>query len=1144
MSGVLTLVCAVVLGLLPSSAAASCETGPSAVVGQSPQNAEQGIPTTLTVDASGGVDLSTCDPPTDYSYEFTTYQGSTTSGSPIDSQGGDESDTQNTYTYTFPGSGTYTVVVDVFNDANSNDGETEQDFVVAVQPAISGTITPPNGDQLLGSTAPFTAAASLGVPPYSYAWKYGSDAGFTDATGSTIGRLFANADSQTVLLNGQPFGNSDPTQTFSGNPNNTPVATPTAVQITDADGATFTTSVNSNVILPIDLNATIAPPSQTIYAGIPTTLSATTAGGVTPYSYKWSINSTTNQVGTGSSIDYTFPTAGTYTEQLQVSDSAALHYHAELTSEIVTVEAPPVIPPTNTLPSTCPTGTEQTVTFQLTQAKGCFVVNTSGTPTTYTATSTILLDNIPITPPGGTSIVLSAPSSSHPGGSISAGIGAIELTLPGNKIVNLIENKLEFGLPTLPAGQTSGEAKVISIGPAGGVSLFGFKIGGQVTINFGTDGSGNYYSTFDIELNLPAVFKSGAPSNSNPPGGVMGQVELKDTASGIDFNGLQFAIDNAYIGDIRLQNLCFSLIPGGSAYASSCSPAVVGSDSFTAPGAQLACQNTNLDPAVDTWAATASVILPTPSSTTIGVFGGGETNTSTGATDIDYFGGQGDNLNIPIAEGVTLNSLGGGICFSPLTLTADVGIGLLPVPDKGDAATIDGSLTYTAGTATTPWMLDLKGDASIFSNQIGTAELTVQQGGDFSFGVNTSFSIGSYVTLAGGLNGWVEPAQALFNIDGDVMVTVKVGILSASAEAEGVASSTGIAGCITVGSGGLSISAGAGYLWQSKQLTVMAGSCSVGSYEATQAADIASAGGGKRIAIPAGESGTALRIAGTTGPPQVRITGPGGFTLQSPANGAPLVLVKNKYLLIEDPQDKTTNVLIVHPKGGAYTIKSLDPTTNPIVDVETAHVTPSFSGHARVTGHGTQRHLKVTYKLPAGTSLTLVERGAHVVSTIAKNVRGKRCGESLCFTKTFTPGSGPGGRRTIDAELERAGLPLAPVALTTYKAPALTLPAKPAKVQLRRSGSQVTIRWSPSAGVAKYSVLAQSSVGQQSLFVLAAKCRAVRFTGIAADVGVTAKVQGMRFDGAVGRAALVALSAGKGSGGSKGKTLRGAVCAA
>ncbi|HWF55022.1 MAG TPA: PKD domain-containing protein [Solirubrobacteraceae bacterium] len=1143
LTGLLAIVSSlVVLGVLPgAAAAATCPSGPNFTVSQAPTNPEVGVPVTLTVSASGGSVDAACDPPPGYAYEF---QTTGPDGKPAGTSGGPTS-TVNTFTFTPTESGAYNVLIDVFNGSFGNGQVTEQTFPVAVQPALLGSITTaPSGNVLLGSTQTFTANGSLGVPPYTYAWKYGNDPAFTDATGSTIQRLFPNALNQDTLLNGQPFSNSDPTETFPGNPTNTPVATPTAVKITDANGATLTTSVNSGVILPNDLNASITVGSGTVYAGVAQTLSATAAGGVGPYTYAWTINSTASPVlGTGSSITYTFPTAGTYTVQATVTDSAKPHYHALLEQQTVTVQPQPTI--TVTTPTTCPSGqSNKPVTFGLVHATGCFTIGgTSATPT-YTSTSTIHLDNIPITPPSGSTIVLTAPTSSNPGGSISAALAGLSLPLPNGKLLTLIENKLQFAFPTLAAGQSSGEAKVLSIGPAGGVSLFGFKIGGQVTLNFGTDGAGNYYSTFDIELNLPSVFKSGLPSSSNPPGGLMGQVELKLTSSGIDFNGLSFTVSNAYIGDLRLENLCFALIPGGSGDSSSCSPASIGSDTFTAPGsALLSCGTTNLSSADDTWTATAGIVLPTPSSTTIGVFGGGESSTTSGATTIDYLGGEGDNLNIPIAEGVTLNSIGGGICFNPLILTANMGIGMLPVPGKGDQATVNGSLTFDAGTATSPWNLDLKGDVDVFGNQVGSGEINVQQGGDFSFNVGVTFNIGSYVSLDGGLSGWFEPSASLFNIDGNIAIKVSIGVLSASATAEGVASSTGIAGCIGIGSGAFSISAGAGYLWASKQVSLMAGSCSVGAFEATQTADIAAAGGAKSVTVAKGQAGAAWQIHGTSGPPQVVITGPHGFSLH--ANGQPLQLVKNSFLLIEDPSTNSTDVVLVHPAAGRYTIASADPTTDSIATIQSAHVTRPFAGHGTITriGKGQRRRLKLAYKLPAGTKLMLVERGAHVIRTLARNVHGTPCGHgSRCFTTTFIPARGPGGKRTIQAVLQRGGIPQPAVIVARFTAPKLTLPAKPAKIQLRRRGTTVTIRWSASRGASKYNVLAQATDGHQSLFVLGNSCRAVSFTNVASGLGVSASVQPVRFDEAAGRDAKATLNARSNTGGTKGKQLSGRLC--
>jgi hypothetical protein len=232
------------------------------------------------------------------------------------------------------------------------------------------------------------------------------------------------------------------------------------------------------------------------------------------------------------------------------------------------------------------------------------------------------------------------------------------------------------------------------------------------------------------------------------------------------------------------------------------------------------------------------------------------------------------------------------------------------------------------------------------------------------------------------------------------------------------------------------------------------------------------------------------------------------------------VLKENHYLLMEDPAHDATDVLLVAPKAGRYKIASLTPGDS-IASVGTGRVLPSFSGHGKVSGEGAHRTLRLRYSLPQGSSLAIVERGPHVVHTIVKAAHGRPCGRHmLCLTVHFTPTQGAGGVRKIEAEVQREGLPLPPVVVARYKAPALTLPGRPQRVQIARSGSAVTVRWSPSRGAAQYSVFTTTSLGGQRLLTVPGRCRGVRLTGIPDGAGLEARVEGVRFDGVGGPARI------------------------
>ena len=772
------------------------------------------------------------------------------------------------------------------------------------------------------------------------------------------------------------------------------------------------------------------------------------------------------------------------------------------------------------------TGCVGEVEFELTHVTGCLTPQSNGT---YTATSEIHVNGVPLTPIAGHSIVITPGNGTgaHPGGEI--GVGDVSIALGTLTIYQGANNA------DLPAGGEGNEGAVVTLAPSSNVSLFGFQLGGSFTLNLGRDGSGNYYSSFTLTVDLPNVLKT-----ADGGGGVTGTGSVRvDDDGTVEYNGVNITASNLSIGPLEIPEVCFSLIPGGTTDVDQCQPPSL-PGSFTGNANYLSCQS-NPAPG-DHWAATAQITLPTPTKASLAVFGAGA------GTDFTDLGAIGTNLDIPIAEGVDIDTLAAGICFptatQPLTIRGDLGVGLFPV-DGNNLATIDGTVIYTNST---PWTLQVGGAIDIDQiGQIATGNVEIYGDGTFTFAANLNLVVGpsdANLSLQGGVNGWVEPQDSLFDLEGNVNVCVAVFGASACAGADGVVSSTGAAGCVQFGPFGF----GAGYTWSDKVVTPMAGACDVGAWRATMVAADAAAGS-RTLTVAPGTRGIAFRVFGKTGPPRIRVTGPGGTKITTPAKGG---LVKGRnYLLLESGQNNTTNVGIAAPRAGTYTITALDP-SNPITGLQTAPVLAPFSGHGRVTtaSHG-QRTLHLSYVLPTGSKLTLVELGKQAEHTIAANVHGEPCpgasghvagGSALCFTKTFTPTHGPGGTRKIYAVIDAHGIPSAVKQVASYGAPAQTLPSKPAKLQLRRSGTTVTIVWSGASSTSRYGVSAITSEGRTESFFVGPACRAVKLTGIANAEGVTAGVAGIRYDGVRGKLAGARLKAGKGLGGTAGKKLAGKLC--
>jgi hypothetical protein len=1024
----------------------------------------------------------------------------------VDGGGYSTPGSSNTFSYAFSTKGVHKVKVDALdmNAGQCMHAAAEAEVEVSVnEPLSEGTPTAsPSGTVNEGETVTLTAPIpSGGDPPFTYEWSYAGEGGpFTAASGQQISRRFlSNAKSQTTWVR----------VTDSASPAHSVVSS-------------ISTTVNPAAAQGGDI---VQSPSGTIDVGQPVTYTAEPNGGVGPYTYKWWFNcgdvpnAAAHYAGTapnaeGSTVTRTFSAAGKYEICLMITDAAEPPTLSSAGYTYVVASSTTVTAPSFSGESSCSSGQVSNLEFELTHVTGCLTKQSNGS---YKATSEIHVNGVPITPASGTSIVITPGngSGSHPGGQIGVELGQVAL---GSLV--LYQGPISVDLP---AGG-KGEEKTFFTKTVKPVSLFGLKLGGIFTVNLGRESGGGYYSTFTLTIELPSIFK-----NSTGTGGITGTGSIKvDDSGAVEYNGAKIEASGAQIGPIGVKQLCFSLIPGGSSDVSSCAiPSLP--ESATGNSAYVSCA---ANPASgDHWDATAVIDLPTPKEAEISVFGGGVGDS---LTDL---GGFGTKLNIPIADDVFLNTIGAGFCFNtPLTIRGDVGVGMFPVPDKGDTVDINGTVIFTDSN---PWSLALDGSVAVFGEQIGTGGVTIFSNGDFEFDAALKMKLAGFLGLEGGVAGWVQPSYKLFNVEGNV----KVCISSACLGANGVVSSTGVAGCINV----LGISTGAGYLWSDKQLNVMGSSCSVGAYQATKAS-IAAAGGARKLRIAPGTRGVAIRLTGSSGPPKIHISGPGGTSIASPAAA---IARGSDYLLIEDPDNATTNVLLAHPKPGTYTITSTEP-ADPITGLQTAPVLAPFSGHGSVTtAHGGKRLLHLSYVLPQGATLSLVERGDHVENMFARNVRGKACpgrgshlsgGRRLCLTTTFTPARGAGGERKIEAVVQRGGIPLKIATVARYRAPAQRPPAKPRKMQLVRHGNTVVVSWSGSAGAASYAVSARTSDGRSLSYTPGPRCRAVRIGDVPGNVKVSAVVEGVRYDAVRGRPAKATLKSRKHRGGAKGKLLHGLIC--
>jgi hypothetical protein len=701
---------------------------------------------------------------------------------------------------------------------------------------------------------------------------------------------------------------------------------------------------------------------------------------------------------------------------------------------------------------------EKRVAFGLVEATtaGCL---TQSEPGKWESTDTVTLNGLPLPVAPGTRLELSGPSERSPGGRLSV---RTDITLAG---ITVHAGLLELDLPK---GGQGDEAEAVVFQPAKDQRLFGLKVGGSAALRLGYGADGRHYSLFRIVLELPELFRNGPERDA---GGLTATVGVRVDDRGVRADAVKAEVANAYIGQIGIKHLCLSYTAAGSTTTTPCSPPAFGAQPL------LTC-STGTD--ASRWDGSAVIVLPTKSATEVGVFAGVRGDA------FSYAGAQVTGLGeaVPLATGVYLDRIGLAICVNPppLRLTGAAGISFGPEFRGKQAALLEGQLEYVDSR---PWVVSARGSLSLFDRQVAGGYLTYKSSGSLDFGFNAGFDF-SVASISAGVDGWIETRQPVrFNVDGRGRVCLaKV----ACAEGAITVSTVGIGGCFTLASipypvlvrdsnwawwapwrvhweqRTTEVKGGMGYTWAPGKLDVMGNSCDVGPYRAARIAATA-AQDSRRLTLR-DEAMVALRVEGTTAPPKLVITGPDGRRIVSPSEAADIV--DGSHVIVEEPEERATHVLIVKPRAGTWTVDT-QPGSSPIADVRRADSDDPATVVARVGGRGQRRVLGYAYAVDH-QEITFVERSDdRSEAKILGRANGKPCrgqddgpegrGRPLCGRLRFTPADGLAGTRRIYAVVTDNGIPVEERVVGTYRAAAERRPPQPRNLRLRRRGSTVIVTW-------------------------------------------------------------------------------------
>ena len=341
----------------------------------------------------------------------------------------------------------------------------------------------------------------------------------------------------------------------------------------------------------------------------------------------------------------------------------------------------------------------------------------------------------------------------------------------------------------------------------------------------------------------------------------------------------------------------------------------------------------------------------------------------------------------------------------------------------------------------------------------------------------------------------------------------------------------------------VTVTAGAGYAWATQHVDLMAGTCSIGAWTAQRSTRSVRTAGQPTALVADVAPNTpvlTLRVHGAGAPPHVAFVGPGGARIETPANGDG-ALVQGKYMLATNPQDNTTQVMIVAPAAGRWTVEALEGSAQVVGGLDRAEVAPAPTVVAGVGGKGHRRSLGYAWSPVPGERVTFVERGPDSQRTLGvaaggpcrEHVPGKAGGRGVrCGRIAFAPALGRAGSRRILALITQDGHPVKTITVAHYVAPKPARAGRARALHVRRAANgRITVTWRPpapsAAPTAHYDVVVDGADGTRRLYVCKPKQRTLRLAPIPGTGVTRVTVTALRADMAQGRPARAVLRAAR-----------------
>jgi hypothetical protein len=437
--------------------------------------------------------------------------------------------------------------------------------------------------------------------------------------------------------------------------------------------------------------------------------------------------------------------------------------------------------------------------------------------------------------------------------------------------------------------------------------------------------------------------------------------------------------------------------------------------------------------------------------------------------------------------------------LDPVKIGGGMSFGILPAPPLGYFFTVDADAVVSFAD---PVRLDFTGSGSLFGRfRVATLKGFITTDATARITADAGIDLG-VASVDGHFDAFVDARSKSFSaaLGGKVCV-----VLCASADA--VISTRGVAACATV----FAVDFGFGYRWGDTIPTIWFADCDIEDYVPVAPPF---RGGGARAAatsrtftVAAGQRVAAVRLTGTGGPPSVTLVSPSGRRITPSGD---LEAKGAEAYALPVPAAGQTYVGVPKPAAGTWTVETTAGSPE-IAELAGAKLLPPPSVSGKLGGKGRARTLSYSATTGDGLATTFYEEGSSGLKKLGV-VKARR------GTLKFSPGPGPGGKRTVVAVVERSGVPRMRKVLGTYTAPSPPRPGRVTGVKLRRRKSALLVAWKGTTGASGYAVRVDLSDGRRLLRVVKPGARTLRLAGVPKSVKASVTVAARSATGRAGRA--------------------------